>query len=231
MDLHQYHNEIGLSETSAKHVIYGLLCAVSHLHAHSIGHADLKPENIMLTEVPGPDDLKYTHVKLGDFGLCMMACNPSEDSGIHRKGYACGTPGFYAPEMAIQDCFEARQADMWSIGCITLEITLGFPYEWNEAYEAADSDVEEFRMSLESALENINMVLHSSHKQLVEMIFSCLSIDPKKRATSSEALRHPWLAKVASSASESYSSRRISSHWNQLYEDRMNLLSSSALCQ
>ncbi|KAG7350909.1 serine/threonine protein kinase [Nitzschia inconspicua] len=234
MDLHKYHNDIGLTEGSAKHVLFGLLDALKHLHNHGISHCDLKPENVLLlTDASGANGIRYTDIRLADFGLVCLAPKPDESLAIHRKGYACGTPGFYAPEMVLESRFEGRQSDMWSLGSILLEVTLGFTSDWIQAYEIADSDPETFRSGLEYSLEEITMIRYPNHKKLVQMIHSCLCIDPEKRITASQALSHPWLEDVASSESKSSvsSQRYTRNSWSHTYEDRETLLNSSAMCQ
>lgn len=125
MDLHTYHSKIGLSEAGAKHVIFGILMALQHLHCNGICHLDLKPENILLTQSADLQNLKHEHIRVCDFGLVNMAKKPESTKKIIKKGYACGTPGFYAPEMVIRKEFEGASADMWSLGAILLETTLG----------------------------------------------------------------------------------------------------------
>lgn len=36
----------------------------------------------------------------------------------------CGSPGFMAPEMVIERQYDGKKADLWSIGCILLELLL-----------------------------------------------------------------------------------------------------------
>ena len=48
-----------------------------------------------------------------------------------------GSPGFFAPEMLLQGCYSGDKADLWSIGCILLEMALGhrrFCLYWMRAY-------------------------------------------------------------------------------------------------
>jgi serine/threonine protein kinase len=232
MDLHKYHNEIGLSEESAKQVIYGILRPLQHMHAHGICHLDLKPENILLTQSSDENSLEYTHVRLCDFGLVSLAPKPDHSKDIVRKGYACGTPGFYAPEMILRNEFEGRRADMWSLGCIILEITLGFTHNWINAYEVADSNSRAFLHGLEYSLDEITVSRYPIHKRLVQLIHNCLSIDDSKRINSSQALIHPWLADVALSSVETSNTNGFGKQRARIYSDRSDLLNTTATqCQ
>ncbi|GLE07654.1 hypothetical protein PINS_up018257 [Pythium insidiosum] len=57
-------------------------------------------------------------VKLVDFGLCTKAVTP-QDAMLHDF---CGSPGFFAPEILLNERYDGRRADMWSLGCILLEV-------------------------------------------------------------------------------------------------------------
>ena len=114
MDLHKYHSEIGLTIESARQVVYGILHPLYHLHVHGICHLDLKPENILLTKSLDAHNASHKHVRICDFGLVSMVRKSSQNKDVIREGYACGTPGFYAPEMIVREKFEGRTADMVS---------------------------------------------------------------------------------------------------------------------
>jgi len=193
MDLHKYHNEIGLTIDSAREVVLGILRPLHHLHSHGICHLDLKPENVILTKSFDSHNAKCEHVRLCDFGLVNMAREPEKSKDIIRTGYACGTPGFYCPEMVIHDRFEGRSADMWSLGCIILEITFGFTQEWIDSYDQADDNPAAFQNRLESSLSEINAEQYPNQERLLSMIHSCLSIDSSKRIASADALKHDWI--------------------------------------
>ena len=114
MDLHKYHSEIGLSIESARQVVYGILQPLYHLHRHGICHLDLKPENILLSKSLDSHNASHKHVRICDFGLVSMAKKSDQTKNVIREAYACGTPGFYAPEMILHEKFEGRTADMVS---------------------------------------------------------------------------------------------------------------------
>jgi hypothetical protein len=196
MDLHKYHKDIGLSEAGAKEVILGILKPLHHLHSHGICHLDLKPENVLLARSVDLHNVTHENVRLCDFGLVNMAKKPEECKDIVRKGYACGTPGFFAPEMILQNEFEGRQADMWSLGCIILELTLGFTQEWIESYAHIESKPDAFQEGLETCLEEISPDVYPHNQKLLDIMHRCLTIDPTPRINSTNALGHPWLEEI-----------------------------------
>ena len=232
MDLHRYHNETGLTLDSAREVIRGILRPLHHLHSHGICHLDLKPENILLTRSLDSHNARCEHVRLCDFGLVNMARKPDKSKDIIRTDYACGTPGFYCPEMVIHDRFEGRSADMWSLGCIILEITLGFTKEWIDSYDQADEDPAAFQKGLENSLIEICIEQCPNHDKLLDMIHSCLSIDSSKRITSEDALKHDWLENTSFPKSifphVHQRGEHMSQTFSRIYSERLLLLDNQA---
>ena len=82
---------------------------------------------------------------------------------------------------------------MWSLGAILLEITLGFTKEWLQSYEKAESDPIAFQKGLEDCLNEIPRKRYPQHQPLLDIIHSCLSLEPAERISSRTALIHPWL--------------------------------------
>lgn len=237
MDLHKFHNHVGLSEYGAQQVIFGILKPLYHLHSHGVCHLDLKPENILLAYDVDVNNISHYDIRICDFGLVSMAKSPEESKEVIRKGYACGTPGFFAPEMILENMFEGRRADMWSLGCILLEVTLGFTQDWIESYEQIEKDPDAFRRGLELCLEEIAPDFYPNHGKLLDLIHRCLSIDATKRIMASEALLHPWLEDILNSdeGREDRTQHSLGGSFSgapsaNRYEERSAIGSSVALC-
>ena len=85
-----------------------LISAIAYLHEQKIRHKDLKPSNILLSR---------DGIWLSDFGSATDFTMLSQSATDNERG----TPRYFAPEMAAwQPC--GRAADMFSLGCIILEI-------------------------------------------------------------------------------------------------------------
>lgn len=69
-----------------------------------------------------PDEVHVADVKLCDFGLCAVI---SPEAGGEEMCDFCGSPGFFAPELVMLKAYGAKQADVWSLGCVLLETLLG----------------------------------------------------------------------------------------------------------
>ena len=91
-------------------------------------HHDLKGENVLIDA--------HNVVRLTDFGL-------SERYDIDQRGRAfCGSPGFYAPEVATGD-YDPWKVDVWALGCVALELLTGrdwFEEYWLQHYHNEDGE-------------------------------------------------------------------------------------------
>lgn len=97
------------------HLLAQLFDAVAYLHTQGITHGDLKPANILIT---GEDE-----VKLIDFGASVaLQCLDNAENASTR--YACGTPGFSAPEQLRGDHVDHR-ADIYALGAVIFRLMSG----------------------------------------------------------------------------------------------------------
>ena len=92
--------------------------ASHHIHQHAIVHGDIKPDNIVLCEVPSTDRRKI-FVKLLDFGLARTA-----QPNAPRAGSVAGTPHYMAPERLRGDPPQPTM-DIYSVGVVGYELLTG----------------------------------------------------------------------------------------------------------
>ncbi|KAM7371094.1 hypothetical protein PAMP_010589 [Pampus punctatissimus] len=107
-------NYTGLPIEEISPVVYQLTTALSHLKSIGIVHADLKPDNIMITD-RRQQPLK---VKLIDFGLARPLIETKPDDNVQTRWYR-------APEVLIGSLYN-EAIDMWSLGLTAAELALGF---------------------------------------------------------------------------------------------------------
>jgi serine/threonine protein kinase len=94
------------------------LCdALEAAHRHGIVHRDLKPENIMIAS-DGSD-----HIKVLDFGIARILGDASMK--VTTTGLAAGTPHYMAPEVLVHAVDPAPAHDMYAVGVILAELSLG----------------------------------------------------------------------------------------------------------
>lgn len=164
------------SEKDAAEVIRDVAEALKYLHEIGVVHRDLKPENLIyLTKA---DDAP---VKITDFGLAKYLRNPA---GVMST--QCGTPGYVAPEVLAGKGYD-HQVDMWSLGVILYIMLCGYPPFY------AENDAELFhqiqKADYDMPPEDWDQVSPEA-KQLVKAL---LTLDPKKRPTAADVLKHKWV--------------------------------------
>jgi serine/threonine protein kinase len=104
-----------------------VLAGLAHAHDQDIVHRDIKPDNILLTEVTGLGE----QVRILDFGLARLR---DTVSGL-TTGLAIGTPSYMAPEQIRAEEIDAR-TDLYSVGVLLFELLTGAkPFNGERAAE------------------------------------------------------------------------------------------------
>lgn len=201
----------GLTDSLTRLIISGILSGLDFCHNRLVAHRDLKPENILLRKVPSRDPTSFAweyDVVICDFGLCARI-EPDNNTMFHDF---CGSPGFFAPEMFIDNCYDGKQADIWSVGCILLESLLGheeFANSWMTAYSEDNLyDKKLFEAGIKDAvykLDNIN---------IPRIIFSFIKIilgdlSGKNRTSVGNLRNHSWIVGNCSGRKLSNTSSRV----------------------
>jgi len=149
---------------------------------------DLKPENILV-------DLTKNEVvvKICDFNLCAFL---PPDSSILCD--FVGSPGFFAPEALLTRSFCAIKADMYSFGCIALEMLASakfFSVTWMEAFACTQTcDAPNFSQAIKHATAAAQQELRRQHNSaMVDGIMSALLLQPTLRATPTALRCNSWI--------------------------------------
>jgi serine/threonine protein kinase len=100
--------EIYYTEEELRNMMKQIVSAVDHLHSKSLMHRDLKPANLFMAD-------NGQRLVLGDFGLVKEL---EEDFA----NTVAGTMKYLAPEILSMKKYNLS-ADVWSLGCIMLELT------------------------------------------------------------------------------------------------------------
>jgi serine/threonine protein kinase len=109
------------------------ICAgVGYAHRSGLVHADVKPQNILLTAA----DV----VKVTDFGIAQALTDTQPQQ---RADVVWGSPHYFAPEQARGEA-PAPQADVYAIGIVVFEMLTGrLPYAGANQQELAMAHIRE----------------------------------------------------------------------------------------
>ncbi|XP_071480035.1 mitogen-activated protein kinase kinase kinase 4-like [Diadema antillarum] len=172
----------GLPEEMIRQYTREITIAVSVLHDNNIIHRDIKGANIFLSS--------DGHVKLGDFGAAIKLKTHTTMHG--EVNTTMGTAAYMAPEVITQSGKGkegyGRQADIWSLGCVVIEMVTGkrpwhdYDHEYTIMYKVG-----------EGAIPNIPENMSAEGQDFLK---HCLKHEANRRWSASDLLNHPFI-KVA----------------------------------
>ncbi|MCJ1394028.1 Suppressor of Sensor Kinase (SLN1) [Xylographa bjoerkii] len=172
-----------------------MLEGLANLHASGIVHRDIKPENILLDH---NGVIKYV-----DFGAAKVIARQGKTligdqanggpagRAPRKQTSMTGTPMYMSPE-AIRGQKEGRQGaiDIWSLGCVVLEMATGrrpwasLDNEWAILYNIAQGNPLQLPSSDQLSTKG------------VDFLKKCFERDPKKRASAAELLQSEWIFEI-----------------------------------
>jgi mitogen-activated protein kinase kinase kinase len=200
--------EHGRIEDETVIMVYALqlLEGLAYLHEARIVHRDIKPENILLDH---NGVIKYV-----DFGAAKIIARtgrtvvPNEGpvGGGHKdpmmnkeptrknQKTTTGTPMYMSPEVIRGDASDLanRQGavDIWSLGCVVLEMATGrrpwstLDNEWAIMYNIAQGK--------QPALPTSDQLSDMG----IDFVRRCFECDPSRRPTAAELLQHEWIVSI-----------------------------------
>uniref|UniRef100_A0A674DFT9 calcium/calmodulin-dependent protein kinase n=1 Tax=Salmo trutta TaxID=8032 RepID=A0A674DFT9_SALTR len=172
------------SEADASQCINQILESVQHIHQHDIVHRDLKPENLLLAS-----KMKGAAVKLADFGLAI------EVQGDQQAWFGfAGTPGYLSPEVLRKDPY-GKPVDIWACGVILYILLVGYPPFWDEDQHKLYQQIKA------GAYDFPSPEWDTVTPEAKNLINQMLTINPSKRITADQALKHPWICQRSTVAS------------------------------
>ncbi|GMG20368.1 unnamed protein product [Ambrosiozyma monospora] len=188
--------QVSFTETDAKRVISQLLDALNHLHKKNIVHRDIKPANIVFEN---EDD--ESKIKLVDFGIAQKMnrttdSNSSSNQKDGDKGSDCSYAGTFlysAPETYAGKY--NHKADVWSVGVVCYMLLIGY-------HPFRSRDVDSFLKETEEPLTFSDPRWNDISDEAKAFIKLSTDPDQKKRPTTEELCKHPWLTRNSSSENE-----------------------------
>ncbi|WWC88803.1 uncharacterized protein L201_003716 [Kwoniella dendrophila CBS 6074] len=174
-------------------VLKGLI----YLHEQGVIHRDIKGANILTN--------KDGSIKLADFGVSSKKQPQSSTSnqntftlksGQQQKkeqeendNEVVGSPYWMAPEV-IEQNGASTASDIWSVGCVIVELLEGKPPYGDLAPMQA----------LWRIVQDESMKIPDGASPIVkDFLYHCFQKDPNLRVSAKKLLRHPWMMSVKKS--------------------------------
>lgn len=180
-----------LSEDETRKLFLQLFQGIKYLHDRNIVHRDIKPENILVVD-------QNLHVKLADFGLAKIIGEESFTTTL------CGTPSYVAPEILAdtKNRKYTKAVDIWSLGVVLYICLCGFPPFSDELFSR------DFPFTLSQQIKSGRFDYPSPYWDSVgdpalDLIDCMLIVDPERRYTIDQCLKHPWLTSAAPAVNDS----------------------------
>ncbi|KAK5652552.1 hypothetical protein OQA88_10313 [Cercophora sp. LCS_1] len=165
-----------------------LLEGLAYLHELRIAHRDIKPENILLDH---NGIIKYV-----DFGAAKLIARQGRTlvqdlTSTKPNKSMTGTPMYMSPEVIKgENPGHLGAVDVWSLGCVILEMATGrrpwanLDNEWAIMYNIAQGNPPQL-----PAPDQLS-------PQGVDFLRRCFVRESKKRATAVELLQHEWIMTI-----------------------------------
>lgn len=110
-------NGARLAEGQKAWLLYETFLGVGYMHGKRLVHADLKLENVMLSEKCGSKGDRC-HSKVADLGLTCSTATSGDCNGI------AGTPIYMSPGLVTAGK-RTQPDDLWALGVMTHQLTKG----------------------------------------------------------------------------------------------------------
>lgn len=169
----------------AVRIMSQILSALEESHNCSVVHRDLKPDNIMVSQLRGGEDF----VKVLDFGIAQILDQDSQK--LTQQGQLFGTPDYMAPEQVrTQEITGA--ADLYAAGVILFEMLTGkLPFQAESLFDVLKAHLYTAPPTLSEVAPEMNYP-----EQLQKLIETALEKNTENRFSSAGEFRRA-LRKVA----------------------------------
>jgi cyclin-dependent kinase 2 len=191
--------KVPLTRKQVKGLMRQLLEGIIHCHNRRIIHRDLKPQNLLI-------DKENEILKIADFGLARAFSVP-----IRTLTHEIETLWYRAPEVLLGQREYSLGVDTWAIGCIFVELHERRPLfigdsEIDQIFKIFQfhgtptekewpgiSQIPDFKPTFPKFKPmNPFNVVKSMDPDAVDLMMKLVALDPAKRISAVEALKHEY---------------------------------------
>eukprot|EP00826_Nyctotherus_ovalis_P055027 TRINITY_DN7279_c0_g1_i1.p1 TRINITY_DN7279_c0_g1~~TRINITY_DN7279_c0_g1_i1.p1 ORF type:complete len:221 (+),score=36.14 TRINITY_DN7279_c0_g1_i1:421-1083(+) len=169
-----------LDEVVMRRYIRQILEGLKYLHLQEIIHKNLKCSNVLLDN--------NACIKLADFGsirkIALIGTAPCNRNDLPKL--LKGSSHWAAPEV-VQSLKVREASDIWSVGCIMIEMRTGKP-PW-----ANIEDEQEVLQAISETTAGPELPVNKFSEPALDFLKKCLRVDPSERPTANELLNHEFL--------------------------------------
>ncbi|KAL5711221.1 mitogen-activated protein kinase [Ranunculus cassubicifolius] len=222
-DLHQIiRSNQDLSEEHSQYFLYQLLRGLKYIHSANVIHRDLKPSNLLLNA--------NCDLKICDFGLAR----PTSENEFMTEYVV--TRWYRAPELLLNSSDYTAAIDVWSVGCIFMELMnrrplfagrdhvhqmrlltelLGTPTA-DELEFVRNDDARRYIQQMQThPRQPFTTLFPHINPSALDLVERMLAFNPSQRITVEEALDHPYLARLHDIADEPVCAESFSFEFEQ----------------
>ncbi|KAL4511695.1 hypothetical protein ABPG72_012540 [Tetrahymena utriculariae] len=188
-----------------------VLQGLNYLHSNHVFHRDIKGGNILI-------DTDGT-IKLTDFGTLKLhkkdayINHSKSQSQLSHNQLDYGTiqsqkPFWTAPEVLKNEDSHDAFSDIWSVGCLVIEMITALPPYYNLNDKTSEKEIAKYIMD-----GNIPNFPENLSEQCLEFLQKTLKANPKERATVNELIQLKFIAEPdqIELTSEQYSPDQVKS--------------------
>lgn len=189
------------TEEHYRFFLYQLLRGLKYIHSAKVLHRDLKPSNLLVNE--------DCTLKIADFGLARSF----SETDLMTEYVV--TRFYRSPELLLNAQGYTAAVDIWSVGCILMELynkvplfpgkdyvhqfrciteLMGFPTDADLSYVRSKNAIKYLQQLPRYPKQPLAEKFPHLPPDAVDLIEKMLTFDPTMRITAEEALDHPYLS-------------------------------------